>query len=364
MTAVGLTAGGAARYKYDASGARYEKTVGGVTTSYHLIDGVAYGEKRSDGEELQYLYDENGRVYGLRKGGILYYFLFNGQGDVIGIVDEYETLQCRYAYDAWGKVLSVKDASGAAITNASQIGNLNPFRYRGYYYDVETGFYYLNSRYYDPTVKRFLNGDSVFDAGAGAVAYNLFAYCANNPVRYEDAGGHVLGVAITSGLIVDIIFGTGITLALLDVAAQIYENTTDGNLALDIPAPLSRPHIADYTPPTSTPSPQPNKQKKPDNSEPEGNLYYHVTSMASAVNIQQMGVMNPGEAFRVFAWKKKPSKKALYGSGARFGVIISFRTNAAFEKDPGITDSYVQSFYPVRSVFAGPVRVWDVQIIG
>ena len=189
LTAVGLTAGGAARYKYDASGARYEKTVGGVTTSYHLIDGVAYGEKRSDGVELQYLYDENGRVYGLRKGGILYYFLFNGQGDVIGIVDEYETLQCRYAYDAWGKVLSVKDASGAAITNATHIGNLNPFRYRGYYYDVETGFYYLNSRYYDPTVKRFLTMDCQLGANGDVAALNMYAYCGNNPVAREDSYG-------------------------------------------------------------------------------------------------------------------------------------------------------------------------------
>ena len=209
LTAVGLTAGGAARYKYDASGARYEKTVGGVTTSYHLIDGVAYGEKRSDGVELQYLYDENGRVYGLRKGGILYYFLFNGQGDVIGIVDEYETLQCRYAYDAWGKVLSVKDASGAAITNATHIGNLNPFRYRGYYYDVETGFYYLNSRYYDPTVKRFLNADSLVGITNDVATYNLYVYCGNNPISRDDSSGHFwkevgnffsgIGDAISSG---------------------------------------------------------------------------------------------------------------------------------------------------------------------
>lgn len=88
-----------------------------------------------------------------------------------------------YTYDAWGKVLSVTG------TLASTIGTINPFRYRGYYYDRETGFYYLNSRYYDPEVGRFINADAVLGANGGIVGYNLFAYCNNNPVNYSDPSG-------------------------------------------------------------------------------------------------------------------------------------------------------------------------------
>ena len=90
-----------------------------------------------------------------------------------------------YAYDAWGNVL---DISG---TYASTLGQNNPIRYRGYYYDSETGFYYLNSRYYDPEIGRFINADNIGYLGAGSnlTGYNLFAYCGNNPVTGYDPAG-------------------------------------------------------------------------------------------------------------------------------------------------------------------------------
>ena len=88
-----------------------------------------------------------------------------------------------YSYDSWGKVL---ECSGAA---AEILGELNPFRYRGYVYDSETGFYYLNSRYYDPETGRFINADGSVSTGQGVLGYNLFAYCLNNPVnRFDDTG--------------------------------------------------------------------------------------------------------------------------------------------------------------------------------
>ena len=91
-----------------------------------------------------------------------------------------------YTYDAWGRVLT-----------ATENGNynyaaLNPLRYRGYYYDIETGFYYLQSRYYDPIVKRFLNADSYGSTGQGFLGYNMFAYCNNDPVNAADPAGYVL----------------------------------------------------------------------------------------------------------------------------------------------------------------------------
>ena len=99
--------------------------------------------------------------------------------------------QAVYTYDAWGKVLSVKDSNGNDITSWSHIANLNPLRYRGYYYDTETGWYYLQSRYYDPVIHRFINADSYASTDAtDAVACNMFAYCGNNPANKSDADGN------------------------------------------------------------------------------------------------------------------------------------------------------------------------------
>ena len=86
------------------------------------------------------------------------------------------------------------------ITNPNDIGNLNPIRYRGYYWDSETNLYYLQSRYYDPTTMRFINADGYFSTGQGTNSHNMFAYCENNPVMYSDPTGEFIG-ALVGGLI-------------------------------------------------------------------------------------------------------------------------------------------------------------------
>ena len=94
-----------------------------------------------------------------------------------------------YKYDSWGNH-AVLDANGADLTDAMHIGNRNPFRYRGYFYDVETGLYYLNSRYYDPETGRFISPDSLkYLEPTYNNGLNLYAYCLNNPVRYSDPTG-------------------------------------------------------------------------------------------------------------------------------------------------------------------------------
>ena len=114
-----------------------------------------------------------------------YYYLKNLQGDIVGILDANGTQVVSYTYDAWGAPLSVTG------TAADTIGQLNPFRYRSYYYDNETGLYYVSSRYYDPEVSRYLNADSVLSGtGESVQGYNLFAYCFNNPVNMSDSSGH------------------------------------------------------------------------------------------------------------------------------------------------------------------------------
>ena len=97
----------------------------------------------------------------------------------------------------WGKLLSVTDGSGVDVSsNASHVGNINPLRYRGYYYDTETGLYYLNSRYYDPEVKRFINADGYVSTGQGISGTNMFAYCGNNPVIRMDLDGDLFGLIL------------------------------------------------------------------------------------------------------------------------------------------------------------------------
>lgn len=117
----------------------------------------------------------------------LYYYVLNAQGDVIALLNSAGALVASYNYGAWGNY-SVHDKDGKKNTSASFIGHINPLRYRGYYYDAETGFYYLQSRYYDPAICRFINADGLFTDGF--IGANLFAYCANNPVNTTDPTGN------------------------------------------------------------------------------------------------------------------------------------------------------------------------------
>ena len=111
----------------------------------------------------------------------------------------------QYEYDAWGKHISITDGSGNDVSNnETHIANINPFRYRGYYFDVETGWYYLNARYYDPNVGRFISPDAILGANGGLQGYNLFAYCNNNPVMYIDPNGQALVATFAIGGLVAI----------------------------------------------------------------------------------------------------------------------------------------------------------------
>jgi len=111
----------------------------------------------------------------------------NLQGDVVQIRSIYGTAVVEYTYDAWGNVLSITGQY------ANTLGELNPIRYRGYFYDFETGFYYLQSRYYDPVIRRFISADDPELLGASGtfLGYNLYAYCENNPVNNVDENGTI-----------------------------------------------------------------------------------------------------------------------------------------------------------------------------
>ena len=172
-------------YQYDDNGIRTSKTVDGIKTTYTSVGGRITSQ--SDGTNAMYFrYDKNNQLVGFNLNGTEYVYEMNGQGDVVGILDDTGNKIVSYTYDAWGKCNIASDNSEISI------GNTNPMRYRGYYLDDETGFYYLQSRYYDPGTCRFLNADDVRVLGlcdGEVLGANLFAYCSNNAVNFIDPSG-------------------------------------------------------------------------------------------------------------------------------------------------------------------------------
>ena len=190
-----LTKYGNLTFAYNDAGIRIKKG----TTEYIVKDDLILAEKRGD-TVIHYYYDDSG-VAGFEYNGQKYFYRKNLQGDIIGIYDSCWNLLGQYEYDAWGNLLS---------QIGSEILKINPFRYRGYYCDTESGIYYLNSRYYDPVIGRFISPDSLKYLDPKAYnGLNLYAYCRNNPVMGYDPEGTldwggfwktVLGVAIGIGL--------------------------------------------------------------------------------------------------------------------------------------------------------------------
>lgn len=169
-------------YTYDMAGIRDSKTVNGVRYDFLTLDGKVVRQTWNN-KTLDIIYDNSGLPYAFKYAGGYYIYVLNQQGDVIRIVNNTGATVAEYTYDAWGKVLSVTEFT------EDSIGAVNPIRYRGYYYDTETGFYYLQSRYYDPSIGRFINADTFASTGQGFLGNNMFAYCRNNPVCRIDISG-------------------------------------------------------------------------------------------------------------------------------------------------------------------------------
>ena len=192
-------------YSYNADGQRTSKS----RSAYYTDEYVYYGTQLSTlirngvgyKHSLTFIYDDNGQALGFyydtnlndSNPGTKYYYVCNAQGDVLQLRDHTNAPVANYYYDSWGKLLGITDANGNAITAFNSVAVLNPIRYRGYFYDTETGFYYLNSRYYHPEIGRFINVDSRLNNSLGFLGYNLFTYCLNNPVNKVDWEGNKPG---------------------------------------------------------------------------------------------------------------------------------------------------------------------------
>ena len=189
-------------YTYDMSGVRSGKQVGDTTYTYTTLSGKVMRQQWGE-KSLEFVYDDGNQpfavIYNDGSTSTLYYYVLNAQGDVAAILNSSGKLAASYDYDAWGNC-TVYDSSDAAI------GDLNPLRYRGYYYDAETGFYYLQSRYYDFANCRFINADTFATTDAnGFLSANMFAYCENNPVMRTDESGEFFNTVI--GAVIGATFG-------------------------------------------------------------------------------------------------------------------------------------------------------------
>lgn len=167
------------------------KTVNGVEHKYIWQGDRLLSESCGD-TELEFFYDESGKPYSMSYKGdtnaepVMYYYVTNLQGDIMSMVDAEGFSVAEYYYNAWGLPMGTLGA----------LAEINPLRYLGYYFDTETGLYYLKVRYYDPFVCRFINADNYQSTGQDILGTNMFAYCNNNPTIYVDSNGDMpIGLA-------------------------------------------------------------------------------------------------------------------------------------------------------------------------
>ena len=264
----------------------HEYVVSGTTILRELVYDTSSGTKVLT-HALYYGYDEAGsishvtvKLFDTDSAGNsvvtasgTFYYVKNLQGDVTAIVNDEGAVLVQYKYDAWGSCYSYNYASGMTEIE-SYIAHNNPFRYRGYYYDGETGFYYLNSRYYDPEIGRFLNGDAYVSTGQGPTGYNMYVYCGNNPVNRVDSNGKmwkVVGRLIFSwgvACLIEYLKNFALPYSSADEAAMAFANSIysscdyirheygtviyswtsfDGTITYDYAAPVSGgPHGVGY----------------------------------------------------------------------------------------------------------------------
>ncbi len=188
-------------FEYNEDGIRTSKTVNGVEHIYYLNGSQILAEVWGNNICI-YLYDESGAPIGMRYRNSTYaeaqfdtfWYTKNLQGDIVGVYNDEGVLVRSYVYDAWGVVKATIHNNTGTNANSSY----NPFFYRGYYYDIQLGLYYLNSRYYDPATCRFISPDGYISTGQGFTGYNMFSYCGNNPVSRADESGQFWGIVVAA----------------------------------------------------------------------------------------------------------------------------------------------------------------------
>ena len=176
-------------YSYNNEGLRVSKYADGVLSTY-ILDGDKIIVEYRGNDTIYYTYDQDGTLLSMNYNGSEYFYITNMQGDVIELVDMSGNSVVKYKYDAWGNIIYQ--------TPNQTIGDINPFRYRSYYFDEDTGLYYLQSRYYDPEIGRFLSADGMIGKVSSVISHNMYTYCENNPVMYVDNNGEIAIFVVTA----------------------------------------------------------------------------------------------------------------------------------------------------------------------
>ena len=207
-------------YTYNSNGLIIKKVLGywyaddrdseEYTTKYYY-DGEKLITEIGPRNRLDFLYDENGILYGLIKDSSRkYFYIRDFMSNILGLVDDSGNIVVKYKYDAYGNRISITDTSGC------DLGNINPFRYKGYYYDDDAQMYYCKSRFYVPSWHRWLNSDSIsYLEPKNITSLNLFTYCNNNPVMYVDPSGNFAILTLKLlivGTVIGALTGFGVSL--------------------------------------------------------------------------------------------------------------------------------------------------------
>lgn len=198
-------------YRYAYDGTRTEKTINGKKTIFYYDGSVLLGEDRDDGTRIRYFRDNDSYTgFTIEKENYrtFYGYIKDASGSVLGLVDSQGYIVGTYVYDERGTILEI-DAN-KNISDSKEAMELNPIRYRGYYYDTETGFYYLMSRYYNPLSLSFLTPDEKeYVDGCSIPGVDPYCYCCYDPVNFSDATGHIAEwlIALIAGAIAGVIIG-------------------------------------------------------------------------------------------------------------------------------------------------------------
>ena len=228
------------QYKYNDEGIRIEKNVNGTVTKYYTEGTKVIYEKQGN-NTIYYSYDETGSIVGINYNGTEYWYIKNFQGDIIGILDNNLTQVVSYTYDSWGKLISIKDANRNEITDTTNIGLINPYRYRSYRYDTETGLYYLNSRYYNPEWGRFINADGYGGQVGELLSHNVYAYCLNNPVNNYDPDGDIaLAIPFIAISVKDLLIATVGFVGGVAIGGTIFDNIKDNETSKAKSEPIAK----------------------------------------------------------------------------------------------------------------------------
>ncbi|MBI9009339.1 MAG: RHS repeat-associated core domain-containing protein [Tenericutes bacterium] len=216
-------------YTYNDQGYRIEKEIStfngsgftiNQTIKYELIDDKVVYE--TDGDYgIMFTYDYDGTLISFdydsdvtdQTNGSEYFYIRNQMGDITHIANSNGIVVVHYVYDAYGNIVETEISSGYTA-----IANANPYRYRGYRYDTETNLYYLNSRYYDSNIGRFINADGLLGGIGDVQSTNMYTYCANNPVNRSDESGYFWN--IIAGAAIGFVIGFGVNLAIQAISGD------------------------------------------------------------------------------------------------------------------------------------------------